>query len=486
CRPLAEQGLADAQLILGELNQRGLGVAQDNQEAVRWFRAAAEQGLPQAQFNLGMAYRYGSGVGQDLREAYAWLTLAADAGLDDAKAARELTARRMSASELAAARALVAERRGPTTVEPVAKETASPAPTARELVAAVQTRLAKLGYEPGPADGLMGGKTRTAISSFQRTAGLTVDGRPSEALLAELNKALAAAGTAEPATGLAETAAAAPEAVAETVTGERTGRSAETQQLVEDLSVRLARAEAERSASRSLLDDLRAIVRRYEWPWTDRRLDDDFADGNHTSDPAWTVVSGRFAVAAMGLETRHSGTPAPAASPDEGDLGAQLFGAIVREVLKSQAGTGPAANPEIYTRVGFANAFVVTVRLVARPNENRHNRVVLGAFQTADRQTGYGLAYSPGAAERIELLRIAEARETVIATASPPTRLDDGGIHELQWRRNEDGEMSIWLDGTETARVVDGVLGGRFSGLKVVNEGGDYTFRRIVVHAVSG
>src|SRR5262245_14070115 len=49
-------------------------------------------------------------------------------------------------------------------------------------LAAVQRRLAELGYDPGPADGRAGPRTRAAIQAFQRDRGLVADGEPSPAL----------------------------------------------------------------------------------------------------------------------------------------------------------------------------------------------------------------------------------------------------------------------------------------------------------------
>jgi len=49
-RPLAEQGEAQAQFKLGVMYHQGLGVTQDNEEAVRWYRQAANQGLASAHY----------------------------------------------------------------------------------------------------------------------------------------------------------------------------------------------------------------------------------------------------------------------------------------------------------------------------------------------------------------------------------------------------------------------------------------------------
>jgi len=62
----------------------GEGVAQDDTEALEWFRKAAEQGDAGAQFNLGMMYAEGEGIEQDNAEAVKWLRKAAEQGDEDA------------------------------------------------------------------------------------------------------------------------------------------------------------------------------------------------------------------------------------------------------------------------------------------------------------------------------------------------------------------------------------------------------------------
>ena len=81
----AEEGDAAAQVNLGGLYRYGLGVAEDDAEAVRWYRAAAEVGDAAAQFNLGDLYRHGEGVPEDDSEAARWYLAAAEQGNDLAK-----------------------------------------------------------------------------------------------------------------------------------------------------------------------------------------------------------------------------------------------------------------------------------------------------------------------------------------------------------------------------------------------------------------
>ena len=83
--PLAEQGNAAPQYNLGLMYEDGLGVKQDDSEAVKWFRKAAEQGNVKAQASLGKKYQDGRGVKQDDVEAMKWFRKAAEQGNADAQ-----------------------------------------------------------------------------------------------------------------------------------------------------------------------------------------------------------------------------------------------------------------------------------------------------------------------------------------------------------------------------------------------------------------
>jgi membrane-bound lytic murein transglycosylase B len=67
-------------------------------------------------------------------------------------------------------------------------------PLTRDERIAFQTDLQKLGYDPGDIDGVLGRKVRAALRAYQKARDLIADGFPTGALLARLERELAAKG----------------------------------------------------------------------------------------------------------------------------------------------------------------------------------------------------------------------------------------------------------------------------------------------------
>lgn len=84
-RPLADNGDAKAQVLLGEIYDSGKGVPQNHMEAASWYRKAAEQGNAGAQTTLGVMYEKGIGVPLDDKEAVSWYHKAAEQGYAEAQ-----------------------------------------------------------------------------------------------------------------------------------------------------------------------------------------------------------------------------------------------------------------------------------------------------------------------------------------------------------------------------------------------------------------
>ena len=144
-RRLAEQGDASAQYNLGVRYDFGEGVPADAAEAVKWYRLAAAGGIASAQYNLGFMYANGRGVPQDAVEAVKWYRLAAEQGHDGAQIALK------AGSVEKGLELSLSDRR------------------------LIQMGLAAEGFDPGPADGLFGPRTRKAIELLADVAPRGVD-----------------------------------------------------------------------------------------------------------------------------------------------------------------------------------------------------------------------------------------------------------------------------------------------------------------------
>jgi uncharacterized protein len=74
-----------AQTMLATAYRAGIGVPQDYDRALRWYRTAADQGDAAAETSLGEMYANGEGVSQSFPEALKWIRKAAGRGYDDAQ-----------------------------------------------------------------------------------------------------------------------------------------------------------------------------------------------------------------------------------------------------------------------------------------------------------------------------------------------------------------------------------------------------------------
>lgn len=167
-RRAADGGSASAMHNLGHLYLAGQGTEADPAEATRWFRKSAANGFAQGMTMVGWAYQVGSGVGVNGARAVEWYEKAADAGETGAMATLgsllDTGGSGVSAKPAQAAewllKALDAGHE-PTRVRLVEDSNSLTRATRR----AVQSRLTRMGFDPGPADGVFGEGTRAAIDA---------------------------------------------------------------------------------------------------------------------------------------------------------------------------------------------------------------------------------------------------------------------------------------------------------------------------------
>lgn len=119
---------------------------------------------------------------------------ASQAALDKAVAAGSITAAKAGATTSATTSttaATSATGATPATAATTAATSSTVLPAPAAWVLSLQTKLAKLGYFSGPANGVLGPVTQAAIKTFQANSGLTADGLWGPSSQAALDAALA-------------------------------------------------------------------------------------------------------------------------------------------------------------------------------------------------------------------------------------------------------------------------------------------------------
>ncbi len=193
----AAQGNASAMHNLAVLFAMAADGVTDNESAAHWFQAAADVGVKDSQFNLGILAAKGVGMKQSLEESYKWFALVAKTGDKDAAAKRDEVASALRPEQLERARAAT-ELWKPKPLDPASNsadipeswQEGTPQTTAsidmKKAVKNIQLILNKNGYDAGGADGVMGGKTKTAIMAFQTDNKMQATGEIDEKLVKAL------------------------------------------------------------------------------------------------------------------------------------------------------------------------------------------------------------------------------------------------------------------------------------------------------------
>ena len=87
----AEQGLVEAEYVVGGCYENEVGVKQDHSQANTWYQKAVKDGHKRAAYALGINYLEGRGIGKDVEAGIMLLEIASNGGIREA--CRELAIR---------------------------------------------------------------------------------------------------------------------------------------------------------------------------------------------------------------------------------------------------------------------------------------------------------------------------------------------------------------------------------------------------------
>lgn len=276
------------------------------------------------------------------------------------------------------------------------------------------------------------------------------------------------------------------------------------QTLIDELKGLIEKGEKDRLADPWYLRDLRDTIGRYDWPWRANLLSDDFSGRGPMPDAPWKVVTGEFLIDwRYGMRSVVKPTPkvqpkpqAQPRQPGKEDAARQLLGGILKQALgikeeepQRKEPVAPEAEiveAKVIAPVRITNSFATEMEITSRPLDGTaKGGLEWGLYQGPKAVAGYWLAYLPDAAPgspSLELIRrSSRGRSATLELYDKPLDLVDNAAHKLIWTRDEAGIMKIKVDGRQFIVVTDRSFRDPFSGVAIVNKGGDYAVRRIKI-----
>jgi hypothetical protein len=264
-------------------------------------------------------------------------------------------------------------------------------------------------------------------------------------------------------------------------------------ELLKNLRTLIDKADRDKAANPLFLKDLRTLADQYGpvVGWPVKLLYDDFQDGQYTSNPAWSVMSGQWQVADVG------GSPAlfsqvrlPNASGETSNKATDLLlGALVtvlnqndqnQQSNQTQQGQNPRAT--ILTPVAITDQFSIKLAMIS--GGERIGQFNFGPYAGRRADNSYQITYSPGAATGLVLSRITDRNVQTLASSGGSVDLEDGKSHVIEWNRGPDGKMTVTLDGKLALQATDAGAHKPFTGFVMVNGGGSYGVRSVAINGV--
>jgi hypothetical protein len=256
----------------------------------------------------------------------------------------------------------------------------------------------------------------------------------------------------------------------------------QTQKIVDEVRDLASKARKERAADPWLLKAMDQLVQRYYWPWRRSVVDESFADGDYSKNPAWEVSRGRFWVdRSLGLRSKAAPAAAADSSQDKKNFKDALKEAVIAGMGGQQQpqGTPAASSAEIYLPVKIANSFALDVSFTQHQPPTEAGQIEFGLFEGRRDGRSYVLAITTGKEDFVELLRIKGNSAAIVERQPLPAAIDTGDLQMLSWRRDPQGGMVVLLNDKILIETGDRGLTAPFTGFGIINRAGDFAVKQI-------
>lgn len=270
--------------------------------------------------------------------------------------------------------------------------------------------------------------------------------------------------------------------------------------LIDDLNALIEKGERERSADPWFLKDLRDTIARYDNPWRDPLFSEEFQNDGAPSAP-WRVVSGemrvdwRHGLRALVRAPEQATTSPSGSSSQSQDPAAQILGAILQGVIKSQQGDQdtrsqlePDPSPDsgqaamALAEAPISNAFKISAEITSRAlADGTGPTYALGVYQTAvgDARPGYRLIANHGEGSVTLMRANSRGGTAIVDRGTLPAATQPESSRALVWSRYPDGRMTVMLDGARLIDTADRGFSDPWDGISFSVTGGDVALRRI-------
>lgn len=257
------------------------------------------------------------------------------------------------------------------------------------------------------------------------------------------------------------------------------------QVLLDELTTLVDEADRARAADPRFINDLRALIRGYDWPWRVTIVNEDFSDGRVAATPKWTILTGEFrAEQGVGLRSVVAArNTTQKQTSNDNDLASQLLNQLLKQATQNQGNQTASApgSAQIHVATPISNAFAVDTTIGTAGTGGRFE---IDIYQHQPGASGYRLAYNPGASPALELLRVGSRGASIIDAFHNAITVKAQTPITLQWTRDAQGAMVVSVDGTAVIRATDRGFRDRFDGLAFTNQGGDFWIPALKVAGV--